>query len=256
MDIKNPSSLAKGSWFFKLWCVAFVVLSLMLCLTVTRYYQTIQTLIERSPFLKVTNRDLSVFLWHFSEYMPQHVKNKNGYLPGFEYTNRIGIILGEADKFCQAPPEVLFLYHTWDRLLAKESIERPISISEFLMFLEMHPEWKYENWSNAPEYYAGSLRDLQLSTSDTFVQDVPRIVKQAFQGWKNYCLEGDRINCMEYSAVDIQNFIERHPGYSLNLWGNIISEFPISITKLSPLLPSFIKVALYNDLCKEIQRSS
>lgn len=250
MDIKDSFSSIKNYWFFKLWCIVFAVFSLMLCMTTSIYYQTLQALIEKSPFLKVTNRDLSLFLWHFSEYMPQHVKSKNGYLPGFEYTNRIGIILGEADKYCQAPPEVLFLYHTWDRLIKKEPMERSIPVDEFLIFLEMNPEWEFENWAEAPENYIRCLRDLPEAASNTCLQDIPEIVKQAFQGWKNYYLEGERINCMEYSAADIQNFIERHPGYALNFWGNILSEFSVPTTRSGPLMPSFIKVALYNDLCK------
>ena len=252
MDIKQTFLSLKGSWFFKLWCITFVVLTLSLCLATNIYYQTIQTLIEKSPFLKVTNRDLSIFLWHFSEYMPQHVKNKNGYLPGFEYTNRIGIVLGEADKYCQAPPEILFLYHTWDRLLRKEFVERSIPVKEFLMFLEMNPEWKFESWADAPENYFCCLSNLSDDACNMCLQDIPKIVRQAFQGWKNYYLEGERINYMEYTEKDIQNFIERHPGYSFNFWENILSEFPTPMFRSNPLLPSFIKVALYNDLCKDL----
>src|SRR6516162_7765055 len=52
---------------------------------------------EANPFAQVTNRDFSLFLWQFPEYMRANVSMKVGYLDGFEYGDKISIEPGMAD---------------------------------------------------------------------------------------------------------------------------------------------------------------
>lgn len=191
------------------------------------YYQTMEERFEGKPFLQVTNREMSLFLWQFPEYMPQHVAEKTGYLPGFDYREKLGVTLESADDYVQAPPDLLFLYHTWARLLREYYFSRPILRGEFMEFLKLQPEWAPKHWKNAPSEYGkmvegiNSLQDdnLESLSSDAF----PIIVRQAFQGWKNYRYEGDSINAFTIKYSELQAFLKVYGHYNRNYWRNILN---------------------------------
>lgn len=258
-------SAPKSPLFLLMWGLAFISFVTIFWGVGSWYNRTMEQKIEDSPFLQVTNRELSVFLWHFSDNMPQHVKDKLGYLPAFEYQNRIGIRPEDADDFCQAPPELLFLYHTWDRLLSSDYIPRPIPKAQFVEFLEDQPEWSAEYWSGASEGYQRFLRELDSLSRDDLSGEpewaLPKVVRQAFQGWKNYKYEGQQINDLNLKYAELQAFMRRYPHYARNFWRNILiravptylleytyAEFEgvelVPDTELSP----FLKVALFNFL--------
>lgn len=227
------------------------------------YFNVMQTQLGRSPFLQVTNREMSLFLWEFPEKMPQNVQNKTGYLPGFEYQERIGLKSETADNFVNAPPELLFLYHTWDRLIHPEFIQRAIPRKEFIEFLELQPEWKLEFWSSAPESYKKFIKGLHNSALKNLeslpIEILPLAVREAFTGWKNYRYEGELINHTEVKFSVLEQFLNTHPHYARNYWRNILRlSYPqylatYTFGKYNPedIVPNdelapFLKVALFN----------
>ncbi len=177
------------------------------------------------PFLQVTNREFSLFLWQNPEYMRSNYKDKTGYLPGFSLTT---IKPEMADEYIAAPPEVLFLYHAWKRLVGNDSFPRIITEAEFKEFLASDQQWQSKDHN------------------DPFV-------KQAFIGWKNFHREGDLINQMSYTYADAKKLIETHPGYACSHWRNIYPNYLKSLPTADPFskipneeIPSFLRVALYN----------
>jgi hypothetical protein len=176
------------------------------------------------PFLEVTNRDFSVFLWQFPSFMRVNVSKKTGYLPGFLSTGE-NFNTATAEEFVSAPPDLIFLYHTWNRLLSPEFIARSIKPSEFDDFLQHLPEWQPLNWKNAPQEYVKLIDSKNYSKMDdlqTLPESVlPLIVRQAFQGWKNYFFEGPKINEVHPTFVQVETFLKLHPNYARNFWRNI-----------------------------------
>lgn len=222
---------------------------------------------RHDPFLEVTNRDFSVFLWQFPSFLRVNVSKKSGYLPGFLSTNE-NFNLADAEDFVSAPPDLIFLYHTWHRLLASEFIARPISSTEFDDFLQQLPEWLPVNWKNAPQEYIQLIDSKSYSKIDNLQtlpeSALPLIVRQAFLGWKNYFLEGPRINEIQPTFAQIEAFLKQHPHYARNYWRNIqtINEqevagsnylygltygtfIPDAIVPADQLAP-FLKVGLFN----------
>lgn len=220
------------------------------------------------PFLEVTNREFSIFLWQFPSFMRLNASKKNGYLPGFLTTSE-NFSPSTAEDFVSAPPDLIFLYHTWHRLLASESNVRPIPPQEFEKFLEQLPEWNPKNWPKAPQDYVkmvnsksySQLKDLQTLPPST----LPLIVRQAFLGWKNYFMEGPQINALQPTFGQVKEFLNAHAHYARNYWRNIaevndqkvagldyLSGFihgtfiPDAIIPKEQLAP-FLKVALYNE---------
>lgn len=218
---------------------------------------------ENKPFLHVTNRDLSVFLWQFPNLLRQNVKSKTDYLTGFELEGRVGIKPGYADQRAIVPPEVLFLYHTWDRLLKEEFIERSISRSEFFEFLTQNPEWLPERWKGAPDEYVTTISSLdiipQQNLSALSKRALPDIVRMAFQGWKNFFSEGEFIDIYTITYGDLKKFLEKSPHYARNFWINIVKkDYPNYLETYtsgtfkegdkvpSKEIPPFLKVAIFN----------
>lgn len=217
----------------------------------------------KAPFLQVTNRKLSVFLWQYSSLMRINSNNKNAYLPGFQYIDGVNPELQMVDQYAVAPPEVLFLYHAWDRLIGCEFARRTISPEEFQNFLRDVPEWAPQNWADAPLGYIqlveslshNSVADLQEISEDFF----PMIVRQSFQGWKNYYKEGESINRVKASYGEMKMFLEQFPYYGRSYWKNILEEttpkylHTVSDDHRDPQaiipsfeLSSFLKVAFFN----------
>jgi hypothetical protein len=227
--------------------------------------------IERSqPFLEVTNRDMSLFLWQFPGFMRVHVKQKTGYMPGFRYVESQTVDPAQADSFVVAPPDVLFLYHTWKRLLSHYFIPRSIPAKEFIEFLKKDSQWDPANWSQTTSEYIHFVVTLpnydpkeDLSTLSENI--LPIVVRKAFQGWKNYYKEGDQINSVHPTQEGIKNFLKKYPHYNRNYWVGIgevegvsIGGFNYLLDLINPsdfpteLIPEnqmsgFLKVAYYND---------
>ncbi len=241
-----------GIWLF---AVALFVLGLILAqgwvnLKFDGLYRT-------SPFLRVTNRDMSLFLWQHPEFMRIHAKQKIFYLPGFKYVDKVTIDIAEADKYVSAPPEVLFRYHTWDRLIKDEFVSSSIPTPEFQDFLSYAPEWQPYYWKAAPKEYrqlVESLPSTSISDLSTLPSHIlPVSVKMAFAGWRNYFKDGEAINLAALSTENVRTFLSKHPHYSRSYWRNLFSNHLNSLdvsaeneTVPREELSSFLRVALYN----------
>ncbi len=222
--------------------------------------------VESQPFLQVTNRQISIFLWQFPEHMRVNAtRGKAGYLPGFQYADKISLEPEAADSFVIAPPELLFLYHTWKRLLDPEFIPRPIQLTEFKEFLLYAVEWQPKYWPAAPSDYIAFANALLRSTTidPATLPEVapPKEVVQAFQGWKNFFKEGDAINQVKPTFGQMGDFLKVSPNYARNFWRNIVyDKYPnylktMSQEKVTPTmdipkdeLTPFLRVAFYNYL--------
>lgn len=220
---------------------------------------------NKNPFLQVTNRDFSIFLWQNPEFMRANVKNKSGYLPAFQSVERVGMDPAMAEEYIIAPPDVLFLYHTWKRLLSKEFIPRPIPVAEFRQFITFLNEWEPKFWPDAPPNYVKLVADLQNEKTQDLAAlpetTLPIPVRMAFEGWKNYMKEGEAINAINPTKKEVQEFIAGHPHYARNYWRNILLEsYPeylkslaSSETKEESKVPGaqiapFLRAALFNYL--------
>jgi len=217
-----------------------------------------------SPFLQVKNRDFSLFLWQHPELMRVNAVDKTAYLPGFQYQNTLGMFPDMAEDYVVAPPEVIFQYHTWQRLIGDVYFNRPILADEFRKFIDNNKEWTPTFWPNAPEFYPTLLKDLPTMDPKTALQNLPenqlpKIVKQAFQGWKNFYLEGEQINKVKMTYAQLQTFLSEQPNYARNYWRNIVmkeypgyletytlGQFDANGTVPEKELAPFLKLAYYN----------
>lgn len=203
-----------------------------------------QMQIEKSPFLRVTNREFSLFLWQHTDFMRPHIKKRTGYLPDYHLLPKVTPMPEKAENWVVAPPEILFRYHVWDRLLSTYTYSREISVEDFQRFLNYAEEWQPQYWSEAPaEYIQG-----------TQVTQLPKAVQQAFVGWKNYFDDGDAINSVSYTVGQIYAFIEHYPNFQRTYWQNLIPDYLLtafgeddkSVIVPKEEIPSFLRVALYN----------
>lgn len=255
---KNPFPL--WLWFFLL--TAFLAL---LWGGSSWYNDKLSLLLRRSPFLQVTNRDISLFLWQNPEFMRINAKEKRAYLPAFGYLDKVTMDIAQADHYVEAPPELLFRYHTWHRLVSKEFSQRPILKKDFINFLSYAEEWHPRYWAGAPSEYASMVEKLPaMQTEDLStlpMQTLPMPVRMAFQGWENYFIDGEAINDLQPTYTQVNEFLSDHPHYARNFWRNIVEDHKpnylksVSATKqmsdtIVPAdeLVSFLKVAVYNYL--------
>lgn len=258
---KNPLPL--WLWFFLL-----TALIALLWGVGNWYSGKINLLTRSSPFLQVTNREMSLYLWQNPEFMRVNVKEKNGYLPAFQYTDKITVNVADADQYVVAPPELLFRYHTWNRLVSSEFTQRPIPLQEFREFLGYAQEWHPMYWTAAPQGYVRFVEGLSKSTEEDLSklseQVMPMPVRMAFQGWLNYFKEGDAINALEPSERQMYQFLENHAHYARNYWRNVVEDtFPnylVSMvkkgTQSDEVIPKteiapFLRVAVFNYLKAE-----
>lgn len=250
------------------WVVFIVILCLIALFWGARgwYSQFMTAQVEKNPFLQVTNRQLSILLWQFPERMRTFAKSKAGYLPGFQYENKLSLVLSESDAYAIAPPEVLFLYHTWSRLLKDEFVYRSISPSDFKEFLEYAEEWQPKNWPKAPRGYTSTVEGLFKGSSvpdlNTLSEaELPLEVRQAFQGWMNFFKEGEVIAQFKPTYKQVKQFLAAAPHYSRNYWRNILeSSIPNYLISAQSTgadenesvkpeeLAAFLKLAIYNFL--------
>lgn len=238
-------------WF---WLSIAVAISFSLWGAFTWYASKLTQEYRENPFLQVTNRQMSLFLWQEPEFMRNNASNKSVYMPAFKYIDKVTIDPSYADDYVIAPPEVIFRYHTWKRLISHEIPQRHIPLKEFKEFLSYAEEWQPQNWPQAPENYIEVVRDLDIHRN--LEEILPYEVKIAFQGWKNYFLEGDSINSMIPTTDEIQAFLKVYPHYASNYWRNIIGAKYLHSLSLNPPLAifpkdelsPFLRAALYNYL--------
>lgn len=253
----------KNPFPFWLWLFLLTTLIALLWGSNQWFSGRMDTIFQGSPFLQVTNRELSLFLWQNPEFMRVNSKQKNGYLTGFQYVDNVTMDLAAADQFAVAPPDLLFRYHTWNRLVSNEFTSRSIGKKEFREFLDRVPEWQPTYWPKAPVEYAKMVKELPSSSTDDLaelpVSVLPNEVRMAFQGWKNYFKEGEAINSVKPTYKDMQLFLTTHPHYARNYWRNIVEDSTpnylknLSTADASSVVPpkemsSFLKVAIYNFL--------
>lgn len=214
------------------------------------------------PFLQVTNREISSFLWQHPEYMRANAKTKSGYLPAFQYLERVSVEPNLADQYVNAPPELLFQYHTWNRLLGDVYFPRPIPAGEFVRFLNYCEEWQPQYWKAAPQEYKDTIEALSPTATLDLQQlpesTLPRAVRIAFQGWKNFMIEGPAINAYKPTYRQVAQLIAGHPTYARNYWQNLfdgesqnylksIAEHPVNDDEVPDSeIPAFVRIALFN----------
>lgn len=253
---------SKNNLPYWLWGILFTLLVALIWGTGSWYTQKMTREVEANPFLQVTNREMSIFLWQFPEHMRVNVSSgRAGYLPGFQYLEKLSLEPNMADLTVVAPPELLFLYHTWHRLLSPEFILRPIPLSEFKEFLLYAVEWQPKNWPNAPADYTSFADALLTNTKPEGLVEItlPKDVMQAFQGWKNFFKEGEAINKTAPTYEQMSDFLKVAPNYARNFWRNIIAEhYPNYLKTLTSgkydaaakipdnELSPFLKFAFYN----------
>ena len=269
--IQNGWSITSFPFWLGLCLVA--VASALVLGTHGWYQQIVQKEKGHQPFLEVTNREFSTFLWQFPSYLRVHTKKKTGYLTGF-FTDQPNFSAATAEEFVTAPPDLLFLYHTWKRLLVPEFIQRPISPQEFTEFLNQLPEWQPQYWKQAPVGYVKlieSPQEIELVENWQNLPEstLPLIVRLAFQGWKNYFKEGEAINAIQPTVEQMKAFLKAYPNYGRPYWRNIGQvyhqrvageQYLLSLlnTQMNgeALIPEqelapFLKVALFNEKYKE-----
>lgn len=219
---KNNSVSPLIPWW--LWGAIASIVFLFIYSSTSWFDQLNQEEVEGNPFAQVTNREFSIFLWQFPSYLKAHVKKKSGYLTEFEM-DRPNFNPQSSNAFVVAPPDLLFLYHTWKRLLEPDFISQPIPGAEFVEFLDAMPEWQAKAWKEAPKEYGELISsDRVLDSKDLAAESftaLPLSVRQAFQGWKNYFKEGDEINKINPTVSEIQAFLDVHPHYARSFWRNI-----------------------------------
>ena len=252
---------------FPLWLWFFLLVSFMaLVWGISNWYSDkVNLLFRESPFLQVTNRDISLFLWQNPEYMRINAKEKSNYLPAFNYIDKVTVDIAYADHYAAAPPDLLFRYHTWNRLIKDEFTERPIPPAEFRDFLSYAEEWKPEYWPAAPAEYVKMVEGLSTTQlgdlSLLSKKELPLDVRIAFQGWLNYFKDGEAINTMKVPVGEMRSFVSSHPHYARNYWRNIVEKsnpnYLMSLsggsTAADGVVPSneissFLRVAVFNYL--------
>lgn len=253
---------------FWAWILIAAAISALIWGTLSQYTSYMQDTLKPRPFLQVTNREMSRFLWQNPEFMRAHVSVKSGYLPAFSVGEEMRLDPSVANDWAVAPPEVLFRYHTWQRLLGGIWFSRPIPAERFLAFLKAAPEWSPYYWKEAPSSYAEFLASLDhnstLDLAALQLGTLPIEVRIAFQGWQNFYDEGKQIAAMQPTFAEVKRFVELYPTYGRNLWQNIVDtdqgRYLGSLAThaadeaLVPReeIPPFLRVALYN--AQESQR--
>jgi hypothetical protein len=264
-DIKqDPPQLAEKKFIregrandptpFLIWLGIFAILVGFIWGAQSWYYNWMHTQVATRPFLQVTNRQISLFLWQFPEHMRANVGQKNGYLPAFQYGEKIGLDPTLADHYVEAPPELLFLYHTWHRLLADVFFARSIIVKQFRQFLHDAAEWQPQFWQAAPQEYVKFVNSLSKHSAEEDMQKLsvevlPKEVRQAFQGWKNFFKEGEEINALKVTYGDLEALLKIHPHYARNYWRNIFPKYLEQVSDMEVAqdqLAAFLKVAIYN----------
>ncbi len=248
---------------FLFWLFVLALIMLGISLSRSWYSSQLEHYREKTPFFDVTNRQFSLFLWENPRFMRANVSSKEAYLPGFQYLEKVTPYPELASSPVEAPPDIIFLYHTWDRLIGSEISPKVIPPEEFASFLENSPDWSPKYWPEAPKGYVElveSLPTTKLTNLDTLPEDVlPRSVRLAFIGWTNYTKEGEAINEMTPSYAQLRSFLEKNSTFARSYWVNILKSsdpnYLYTLTYENPTdeevvardqMAPFLRVALFN----------
>lgn len=243
-----------------LWLFLLTVIILLISGTLTWYQESFVKQKKKVPFLTVTNREFSIFLWENPSFMRGNSSMKLSYLPAFQYQNKISVDPQKAEDYVIAPPEILFYYHVWNRLLGQEYFSRPIPIVEFKEFLNYAEEWHPKFWKGAPANYVSLINELNESNIEDLntlsIEILPFEVRKAFQGWKNVMKEGQSIGALQPTYDQLNIFLQEHPNFSRHHWKNVVqTDVPDYLKDLDegslnsmPLnkMSYFLRTAFYN----------
>lgn len=216
---KNPAPF----WFWLVFSLTVVgVIAYITYFTQEKEKATIAS----NPFLQVTNRDFSLFLWQNPGFMKQNLKGDRSYLPA--WGDRLTVDPTRADEWVEATPTALFMYHTWSRLVGDYVYSRSISQKEFLKFLEADPQWDPRYWKNAPVPYITLIRWMEGNNyndlKELSYKELPQVVRQAFIGWKNYTQESQAINTIKPTWRQVWTFLDLYPNFKRSFWINLVKE--------------------------------
>lgn len=254
---KHPASF--WGWLFFCIIVAFGVYQF----TKFSEHHEVQT-VASNPFLQVTNREFSLFLWQNPGFMKSNLKSNRNYLPAWE--DRLTPDPEQADEWVEATPEALFMYHTWKRLVGDYNYARNITQTEFLEFLEADPQWKPHFWKQAPLPYATLMEWIGKgghydNMRELSYKELPLIVRQAFVGWKNYTREKEAIDAVKPTWRQMWTFIDVYPNFKRPFWINFLrDERPDYLEENGAKGPDFVpesamigllKMAIYNYLQRD-----
>lgn len=249
----------ENSYSFRFWSVLVALAMLFIYAGAYKSNQILSDQFHNHSFLQITNRQFSLFLWQHPQYMRVHAKNKIGYLTGFQYLHKVNMELEFSEEAVVVPPDTLFLYHTWKRLLQSYLPIRTVSFLEFKEFLNALEEWQPKNWTMAPKKYVELTEELESFKNTHLETELPFDVLQAFYGWKNYFKEGEAINAFNPTFLEMEDFLKTYPNYARNYWQNIVQEshpnYLLSISQGSydkadyvprNEITPFLRVAIYN----------
>ena len=87
-------------------------------------------------------------------------------------------------------------------------------------------------------------------------RELPLVVRQAFQGWKNYTKESESINRIRPTYRQLWTFLDKYPNFKRPFWVNLVKEpdYLISVdAKGTDSVPDsqmdgLLKMGLYNYL--------
>jgi hypothetical protein len=253
---KNPKP-------FIFWFVVCLAATLLVWFAMYLMSKGREEIVERYPQMQVTNRQMSLFLWQNPEFMRKNVRAKTHYLEAWkdQFGERLTVAPEEADKWVEAPYEVLFLYFVWQRLLGDYYYPRSIKQEEFLAFLKEDPEWHPRYWKEAPASYRELLAWIEGQAhyedlKELSYRELPLVVRQAFQGWKNYTKEGNQIQKLRPTYRQLWTFLDKYPNFKRSLWINLVKEkdylIPVQAkgtdTVPDSQMDGLLKMALYNYL--------
>ena len=234
-----------------IWILLFILVIVWALFGIFGKWESLITREKRKelPFFQVTKRDFSLFLYQNPEFLRAKRFKRFGTLARITSLDEVRFVPPKADEYIVAPPDILFRYHVWDRLLGDSLAPRPISGEEFKLFLKENPDWEPENWPGATEGYRQVVKD--LGDSDLPLDKVPPEVQFAFQGWKNFFEEWTQIQEVKPTESEMEKFLADHPHYRRSYWRNILSEeYPDYLKNLDVLsaedMPDFLKVGIYN----------
>lgn len=256
-------SFGKNPYPFWLWLAITAAIAGIIWGSGFWFQRVIHDLAANKPFLEVTNRDFSLFLWENTSLMRPNVQSKTGYLSAYGIEDIQGMDFTHAEEYVEAPPEVLFLYHTWHRLIGNTYFHRAISPNEFLQFLAYAKEWDPSHWSKAPQAYIDLIKNLpntpEGNLDDLPTSTLPIEVRKAFQGWKNYFVEGKEIAQLRITYGMMKDFLSANPYFQRNYWRNIHIHYLEKTGEKEGLIPNenvpvFLRLALYNDLKSKEQK--
>lgn len=180
-----------------------------------------------TPFLQVTNRDFSLFLWQNPEFMKRNLKSNRNYLSA--WGNDLTVDPEEAEKWVEAPNDALFMYHTWKRLVGDYFYPRNIPQKEFTEFLKADPQWHPKYWKKAPDAYITLVKWIEAGSKfddlkEVSYNELPKIVRQAFVGWKNFTKESEKINSIRPTFRQIWTFLNYYPNFKRPFWINLVRQ--------------------------------